>query len=111
MLHSALLMHIQQELDLKKSQLTHLHVNYFAELPNIQFIDLSENLLIVLNLAAFATNNRLKMMNIAENRIKCDEQTEMSIVWLNRNHVNVAIDGCRTYCLCEIISLILFNLI
>lgn len=90
-------MHIQQELDLKKSQLTHLHVNYFAELPNIKLIDLSENLLIVLNLAAFATNNRLQTINIAQNRIKCDEQSEMSIIWLNRNHVHVAIDDCRMY--------------
>lgn len=86
---------IHQELDLKKSQLTHLHVNYFAELPNIKLIDLSENLLIVLNLAAFAINNRLEMINIAKNRIKCDEQSEMSIIWLKRNHVDVVIDGCR----------------
>lgn len=88
---------ILQELDLHKSQLTHLHVNYFAELPNIKFIDLSDNLLILLNLAAFATNNRLRIINVAQNRIKCDEQTEMSIIWLNRNHVNVTIDSCRKY--------------
>lgn len=78
-----------------RSQLTHLHVNYFEQLPNIQFIDLSENLLIVLNLAAFATNNHLHNINVRANRIKCDEQTEMSIVWLNRNHVDVFIDNCR----------------
>lgn len=84
-------------MDLHKSQLTHLHVNYFAELPNIKFIDLSENLLIVMNLAAFATNDRLRIINVQQNRIKCDEQTEMSIVWLNRNQVNVAIGNCREY--------------
>lgn len=78
-----------------KSQLTHLHVNYFGELPAIKYIDLSENLLIVLNLAAFATNNNLQTINIKANRMKCDEQTNMSIIWLNRNHVQVSIDNCR----------------
>lgn len=84
-----------QTLYLHNSQLTHLHVNYFAELPNIKCIDLSKNLLIVLNLAAFATNNQLHEINVQQNRIKCDEQTEMSIIWLNRNYVDVAMDNCR----------------
>ncbi|XP_055319933.1 uncharacterized protein LOC129577246 isoform X2 [Sitodiplosis mosellana] len=81
-------------LDLHKSQLTHLHVNYFGELPNIKYIDLSENLLILLNLAAFATNNHLRTVNMKANRMKCDEQTNMSIIWMNRNHVQVSIDNC-----------------
>lgn len=82
---------------MRASQLTHLHVNYFAELPNIKSIDLSENLLIVLNLAAFATNNQLRHIYAQHNRIKCDEQTEMSIIWLNRNQVDVIIDNCSEY--------------
>lgn len=72
-------------------------MNYFEHLPNIKSIDLSENLLIVLNLAAFATNNRLRQINIHNNRIRCDEQTEMSIIWLNRMHVDVTIEDCRKY--------------
>ncbi|XP_031637402.1 uncharacterized protein LOC116349897 [Contarinia nasturtii] len=81
-------------LDLHNSQLTHLHVNYFGELPNIRYMDLSENLLIVLNLAAFAINNRLRDVNLKRNRMKCDEQTEMSIIWMERNHVSVSIENC-----------------
>lgn len=84
-----------QTLNLHKSFLTHLHLKYFEELPNVRSIDLSGNLLIVLNLAAFAVNNRLQELNINENRIKCDAQMDMSIVWLRRNNVRVNGDTCR----------------
>lgn len=84
-------------MDLHKSQLTHLHVKYFEELPNIRSIDLSDNLLIVFNLAAFAVNNRLENIDIRGNRMKCDAQMEMSIIWLKRIHVNVHVTDCRMY--------------
>lgn len=72
-------------------------MNYFEELPNIKSIDLSENLLIVLNLVAFTMNNNLRSVNVRGNRIKCDEHSEKSIIWLKKNHIEVAIDNCSKY--------------
>lgn len=87
-----------QAIDLHKSHLTHLHVKYFEDLPSIRTIDLSGNVLIVLNLAAFATNNVLRHVDLRANRIRCDAQFEMSIVWLKRNQINVLNDNCRKCC-------------
>lgn len=70
-------------------------MKFFEELPSIQSIDLSENLFIVFDLVAFATNSRLHEINIQANRIKCDAQVQMSLVWLRRNGVNALFDKCR----------------
>lgn len=69
-------------------------MRFFEEIPNIKSIDLSENLLIVFNLITFAANSKLHEINIRENRIRCDAQMQMTVVWMKRNNVNVIHPEC-----------------
>lgn len=93
-LFSSILFFFFQTLDLHRSQLTHIFPKLFQYLPNIEFIDLSQNLLITLNTDAFANNENLKELNLNNNPWNCDKNMHTTLKWFKSHKINVTINGC-----------------
>lgn len=87
-----------QMLDMKKCKMTNLPERVFEALPNIRSIDLSGNLLIVLNMGSFMPNDKLRLLNVEGNPLRCDANIEMVLVSMRRNRIKVFLQNCREYC-------------
>lgn len=59
-------------LALRNSKISHIFDSFFSELQNLMNLDLSENLLITLSVAAVKPLRKLHVINLEYNRIFCD---------------------------------------
>lgn len=87
-----------QMLDLRMCKMTNLPRRAFEEMPNLRSIDLSGNLLIVLNMGPFVPTEKLKLLNIEGNPIRCDAHFELTLSMMRRNRIKVFFRNCREYC-------------
>lgn len=83
-----------QTLDLQNSQITHLYASLFQRMPNLKSINLSDNLLITLNISPFLQLNRLRFVNLKGNKLVCDENLQTTLRWMQKRRINVLIENC-----------------
>ncbi|GAB0087260.1 hypothetical protein DMENIID0001_015530 [Sergentomyia squamirostris] len=77
-----------EELYMRNSKLVHL-VEIFNELPNIQKLDLSGNLLFSVNPPSFFTLGKLKFVNLQHNfYLKCDSTLQNLIEWFTKKDID-----------------------
>lgn len=80
---------------MRDSKISDLYPATFAEVPKLQELDLSDNLLITLNIETIANMPSLKSLNLKFNSWKCDDGgIETSKKWLARNRINAEFDIC-----------------
>lgn len=89
---------IFQALDLRESKLSHVHLLFFKELPNLKAIDLSKNLLITIAVGALERNLKMESLKIDGNPLSCDIQMEMTLLLLKRRNIRAKLKNCRKHC-------------
>lgn len=83
-----------QKLDLHSSQITHLYASLFERLPSLKAINLSNNLLITLNISPFLQLSRLRTVNLNGNKLTCDANMQTTLRWMQNRRINVQIENC-----------------
>lgn len=78
-----------RELILARSHITFIGVRMLSELPALQRVDLSDNLLIQLHVTAFLPNRQLEWLNLVNNPFNCDDNLQRTLQSLKRRKVEV----------------------
>lgn len=64
-------------------------------LPNLETVDLSHNLLGSLEIPSFVSLLELKMVNLDANFLKCDKPTQYLMDWFRKQAVRYSGPDCR----------------
>lgn len=79
---------------LARVQMTAVGFSMLTELPALERLDLSGNLLIQLQAGSFSTNRRLEWLNVVENPFNCDRNMQYNLQSLARRMVTVISGKC-----------------
>lgn len=86
-----------RELNLSNCHISYLHMELFRELPQLQRLDMSNNLLLTIQVAAFERNLRMEVLQLDGNPFTCDLQMEMTLLLLRRQNIRTGLKHCREY--------------
>lgn len=86
-----------QTIYLHNSQISHIFPNTFHDIPHLTSVDLSNNLMITLNIDVFKRSHNLKSLNLTGNPWNCDENFQNTLKRLKRRNVvvNIGIRECE----------------
>lgn len=83
-----------RELRLVQTDIEFIGVRMLAALPALESLDLSDNLLITLHAAAFATNAQLSWLSLVNNPFNCDGNLRAMLGELKKRRVEVINYDC-----------------